>query len=585
MKRLPIWVMTLISLLSVSAVLAQDSCSALVTQALRALDNNCVDLTRNSACYGYNQVSASFSEPVAEDFFAKPSDMASLAMVETIQTTPLDEATQTWGVALMNVQANIPNSLPGQSVVFMLIGDAELENAVSPEEIFTPATPVTLTVAVTANVRSGAGTTFNTLGRVEAGIVLKADALSADKGWLRVAFGGGVGWISRTVIQDSPSYDALPVFDGTQKTPMQAFYLRTGIGTTDCENAPTDTLLVQGPKNIKIDLTVNGANIRVGSSIAIRTPSADKMEITVIDGEVVALGGGENGEDVVIPEGTKSTVCLDDPASRGIDGNANDRVTSCAWSEPEPIEQETLNADWCALRDMSDVMWNYRIETIKCPNDPAPTPSSVQNGSNTAGSNGGGSAVPTRNCANFARLSPGDTVAFESATFSWTPFEGALNYNVSIGDRDGNYLTSYNLSASNTTLNIAPSQLPTNVFTWIVRALGEGDVVLCASSQSAPIVRLEPPPVVVVPTDVPSAPVVVPPVVFTTWLTCDGSLVKVNWSGLSEYGAGVDVYVYGSFSHTINTESGSYLSTFNSATLFWSNSDYTDSGSYPFFTC
>src|SRR5215510_4876639 len=109
-------------LLSVAIVMAQANCSALVTQALDAVDENCNSAGRNEACYGYDQVEASFLVEVADDFFTQPSNTTSIVELETIRTAPLNTETGVWGVAVMNLQADLPNTLPGQSVTFVLLG-------------------------------------------------------------------------------------------------------------------------------------------------------------------------------------------------------------------------------------------------------------------------------------------------------------------------------------------------------------------------------------------------------------------------------------------------------------------------------
>jgi len=113
-------------------VQAQDeTCPAIVEQALQPISELCNPLDRNSACYGASMVeSATFAEPPAPDFFAKPGDRSELALLREIRPRPLDEATGNFGVAVLNVQANLPGTLPGQGVIFLLVGDARLRNEV-----------------------------------------------------------------------------------------------------------------------------------------------------------------------------------------------------------------------------------------------------------------------------------------------------------------------------------------------------------------------------------------------------------------------------------------------------------------------
>ncbi len=123
--------------LSAAVVAAQPAtCTPLLEAALAALTDNCGAIERNSACYGYNRVEATFAR---EDFpaenFSQPSDIAELVELDTITTAPLDEMTDEWGVALMRVQANLPGTLPGQNVTFVLMGDVSLANDADATEV------------------------------------------------------------------------------------------------------------------------------------------------------------------------------------------------------------------------------------------------------------------------------------------------------------------------------------------------------------------------------------------------------------------------------------------------------------------
>jgi hypothetical protein len=80
-------------------------------------------------------------------FSASLADRTALIDLETIRTTPLNLALDRWGIAVMNVQANVPNTLPGQAVTFLLLGDAQVENRVVPEEAHIPPDPVSCACA------------------------------------------------------------------------------------------------------------------------------------------------------------------------------------------------------------------------------------------------------------------------------------------------------------------------------------------------------------------------------------------------------------------------------------------------------
>jgi hypothetical protein len=96
------------------------------------VDDLCSALGRNAACYGASDVdSITMANPRPANFFLAPGDTAPLVEFREINPQPLDETTRTFGVGLLNVQANLPNTLPGQGVLFMLVGGARMTNEVT----------------------------------------------------------------------------------------------------------------------------------------------------------------------------------------------------------------------------------------------------------------------------------------------------------------------------------------------------------------------------------------------------------------------------------------------------------------------
>ena len=117
---------------TVAIVHAQVSeCPDAVESSLKSVADLCNPLSRNAACYGAKTVdSVTFDNPRPADFFTNPGDRSELLKLREIHPQPLDVTDNSFGVALLNVQANVPNTLPGQAVIFMLLGDAKLTNEV-----------------------------------------------------------------------------------------------------------------------------------------------------------------------------------------------------------------------------------------------------------------------------------------------------------------------------------------------------------------------------------------------------------------------------------------------------------------------
>lgn len=106
------------------------TCNEIITAALQAVGPACNATGRNQACYGSNLVNAQLREG-AQSIFEQVGDITALQDIRLITTAPWNETLQTWGVALLRAQVNLPDNLPGQNVTFLLYGGAAM-NDVSP---------------------------------------------------------------------------------------------------------------------------------------------------------------------------------------------------------------------------------------------------------------------------------------------------------------------------------------------------------------------------------------------------------------------------------------------------------------------
>ncbi|MBE2269727.1 MAG: DUF11 domain-containing protein [Anaerolinea sp.] len=353
-------------------------CSPLITQALQTVGQSCAQQGRNTACYGYNRVLPEFFTTSVSTTFTRPADRAALADLEKLQTTPLDPALNEWGIAVLNVQANLPNTLPGQSAIFMLLGDTEVENAVDDTDSFVGGGPVDLVAALGANlyVRPSLNSTVDAV--VPANAVLAADAISTDGEWFRVAYQSAAGWVARSVVSVPETANSLPVYNPrTSAAPMQAFYLRTTFAGLECEQAP-NALVVQGTQTTAIEFNANGADIRIGSTVILRTipfspalladlqalygtfprSAAAFLQIFVIDGE--AIINPDTDDEFIVRAGETSYTCLSTVRNLGADGQSNDRIVipGCGWMTPRGYTVDEIEQ----FGALDDFPLNYPID-------------------------------------------------------------------------------------------------------------------------------------------------------------------------------------------------------------------------------
>ncbi|RMG89894.1 MAG: hypothetical protein D6712_00920, partial [Chloroflexi bacterium] len=131
--------LSLLFLLGGAATLAQnedDICPIIVQEALEATDAACQDTGRNEACYGNISIDAEPREDVADFTFEQQGDKVAVTAIDALTLSPFDAETEAWGVALLRLQANLPDTLPGQNVTFLLFGDVELVNEGDAMEAF-----------------------------------------------------------------------------------------------------------------------------------------------------------------------------------------------------------------------------------------------------------------------------------------------------------------------------------------------------------------------------------------------------------------------------------------------------------------
>lgn len=264
---------------------AENACPDFITQVLGTLEQNCSGVGRNTACYGNTQVNATFTEPVPPAYFSEPADTTDLVTLQSISTTQIDLEGDSYGVALMSMQANLPGTLPGQAVNFLLFGDATVVNAVTPDSASLPVDPVNVFTASDAPIYTLAAANANIVEVAPAGTDLAADALSEDGAWVRIVYlredtiAVG-GWVALSALLPFDQ-SALPVVGEQTRTPMQAFLFRTGLGAPICDQAPNQ-VVIQGPTNTQVSLNVNGADIVVGSTVTMQSVSGAPEEIVEI---------------------------------------------------------------------------------------------------------------------------------------------------------------------------------------------------------------------------------------------------------------------------------------------------------------
>jgi hypothetical protein len=103
-------------------------CQQVLERAQTLTERNCQTTGRNQACYGYVNVAREL-RPEAGDppnRFDQSGDVLGLRYLTRIRTAPFNAEDSSWGMAILKMQANLPDTNPGQNVTFVLFGDTDL---------------------------------------------------------------------------------------------------------------------------------------------------------------------------------------------------------------------------------------------------------------------------------------------------------------------------------------------------------------------------------------------------------------------------------------------------------------------------
>jgi hypothetical protein len=284
-------VFSLIVLLPVAVLSQTDTCSEIVRTALEATENVCDSAGRNEACYGHVMLEAEPQGDVDDFRFSEVGDVARVDEIGSLRLSPMDEIAGTWGVALMRLQADIPDEKP-QNVTVLLFGDVEIDNMVP----MPTAMDVTVATSGNVNVRRMPSNFAFVENTLTPGQTITATGRSEDNNWLYVTLpDGSTGWVSNAFMLSPGDTNDLNVIrpDLTNYGPMQAFYLQTGQETSRCSEVPNDGILVQTPDGVaEIRLWINEVKIRLGSTAFITAGANNSMVVNTIEGtaHVEALG-------------------------------------------------------------------------------------------------------------------------------------------------------------------------------------------------------------------------------------------------------------------------------------------------------
>lgn len=256
-------------------VLAQTAeCPAIAQTILAQVDSLCNNLGRNQVCYGGGDIDVTFIDGTENVKFDTAGDRVNIdsisnISIKTINTNFEEVPDSLSGMIILNLQANLPNTLPGQSVTFLVAANylapysSNLDDAlILPEDYIQLSTTVESEVRFSPNNEAGIG------NPIEANVQVLVDGISSDGQWLRIRhFRHPVSaWIPRHVIENVDLLSQLPsisYFNAGAPSTL-AYALTTNIAGVGCDSVPS-TLSIRTPEGTTIiSFNTNGVEVNLG---------------------------------------------------------------------------------------------------------------------------------------------------------------------------------------------------------------------------------------------------------------------------------------------------------------------------------
>lgn len=281
------------------AIIAQedDNCPIMVEQALAQAGEICTGMGRNEACYGNVQVVATDWNEAPLIEFESPGDIADILNIRTLNTAAFDASSHIWGIALLALQADLPDTLPGQNVTFVVLGSVQIQSEVIVTDDAAQAITLIGRTINSVNVRSGPGTNYAVIGSLTGSTEITLVGRNEAEDWLRVDFNGQEGWIFAQLLDVDGDAALLSVIGMGERQavaytqPMQAFRLTTGIGNPACDTVPPDGLLIHAPSATTVHFRINGVDLIIGSTAFLTAPTETELQVSTFDGTVSVTSG------------------------------------------------------------------------------------------------------------------------------------------------------------------------------------------------------------------------------------------------------------------------------------------------------
>lgn len=260
-----------------------DESSQFFAEAFALAQQSCEQLGRNQVCYGHDLLEVEPRPEIQSLLFTAAGDVEELTRIKSLRLSGLDVSTGTWGIALLHLRANLPDSR-AENVTMVAFGDVKLDDAVLPPT----EAEIQVRTRQNVNVRQRPSASAGIIGTLAPQQTVTVVNRLADSSWLRVRLPGGdqTGWVLSELVSGGSDLSHLNVAAGDAPyldQPMQAFYFSSGSNTIS--EVPANGLIIQTPEGVgEVNLLINEISIQLGSTVFFQAQPGQQMTIATLAG-------------------------------------------------------------------------------------------------------------------------------------------------------------------------------------------------------------------------------------------------------------------------------------------------------------
>jgi len=254
------------------------------------LGEACAGLERGQACSAHAPVHAHLGDGTVVGGFAARGTRSDAAPLQVLYAGAWQEEAQAWGITVLNLEANLPQSADGPGVIVLLAGEAEAINRLVEQQSLRIPPPLRTAALVDTRRYKQPSLLPEPVGEVAAGQLLQVDAWDATMQWLREVSGGEVSWIRAEDMARLGAMDDLPQLGLGAAFAWQDMSLRTATSLPACAEAEP-FIAIELPVDFDANFTINGVDIQLGSMVTFQQVHPNALSMTVHRGRASTTFG------------------------------------------------------------------------------------------------------------------------------------------------------------------------------------------------------------------------------------------------------------------------------------------------------